>query len=410
VDGIVDFARIILVVAGALSLAIIVRVAASRLRLPTAALLLVVAALAATVSDRLAGLLSFEDVQRVATLALIAILFDGGMSIGLGRFRSAALPISIVGVLGTFGTAPLVAVAAHYVLGFDWTVSLLIGAALAPTDPAVTFSVLAGKEVEGRSGTILEGESGFNDPVGIALMIGMIEIALHPDAGLSGVVWEFLGEMALGLAFGAAAGFVLLQSLRRFPLPDKSLYPLAVVLAAGVIYGITTVSHGSGFLAVFVAGIVIGDAHYPRRVEVRHFTAALADLGELAVFVALGLTIDLGFILAGALWWQGLVLAVLLGFVVRPLVVTPLLLPAKLSHGERLFVTWAGLKGAVPILLASLAVVAGTDQAPEIYGIVFVVVLFSVVVQGSLVPTVAARLGVPMVDADSHEEPAAGQS
>ena len=180
-----------------------------------------------------------------------------------------------------------------------------------------------------------------------------------------------------------------------------------MVLLAGLVYGIAAVSHGSGFLAVFVAGIVIGDAAFPSRLGVRHFVSALADLGELAVFVALGLTIDLGFIFAGAVWWQGLILALLLGFVVRPLVVTPLLLPSRLTRGERLFVTWAGLKGAVPILLASLAVVGGTDQAPEIYGIVFVVVLFSVVVQGTLVPTVARRLGVPMVDADdAQREPA----
>ena len=397
---IVDFGRIILVVSGALSIAILVRVLAGRIGLPTAALLLTVAAVASDLSDRLANLLSFEDVQRVATLALIAILFDGGMTIGLKRFRTAAVPITILGVVGTFLTAPLVAVAAHYLLGFNWTVALLIGAALAPTDPAVTFSVLAGKEVEGRSGTILEGESGFNDPVGIALMIGMIQLAVDSDASITDVELEFLREMGVGLAVGAIAGFVLLQSLRRFPLPDRSLYPLAVLLAGGVIYGVAAVSHGSGFLAVFVAGIVIGDAEFPRRIEVRHFLSALADLGELAVFVALGLTIDLGFIFSGSIWWQGLVLAVVLGFVVRPLVVTPLLLPSKLSRGERLFVTWAGLKGAVPILLASLAVVGGTEQASQIYGIVFVVVLFSVVVQGTLVPHVANRLGVPMVDAD----------
>ena len=399
-NDIFEFGRIILLVAGVLSLAIVVRVVAARIGLPTAALLLVVAAVASDLSDRLAGLLSFEDVQRVATLALIVILFDGGMSMGLAKFRSAAVPITVLGVLGTFGTAPLVGVAAHYVLGFDWTVALLIGAAVAPTDPAVTFSVLAGKEVEGRSGTILEGESGFNDPVGIALMIGMIELATVPAAGVADVAWEFLREMGIGLAEGAIAGFILLQLIRRLPLPDTSLYPLTVLLAAGVIYGIAAASHGSGFLAVFVAGIVIGDATFPSRVEVRHFLSALADLGELAVFVALGLTISLAFIFSGALWWQGLVLAVLLGFVVRPLVVAPLLLASKLSRGERMFVMWAGLKGAVPILLASLAVVGGTEQAPEIYGIVFVVVLFSVVVQGTLVPAVAGRLGVPMVDVD----------
>ncbi len=180
--GILDFGRVILFVAGALSVAIVVRIIAGRIGVPTAALLLVGAAVASELSDRLASLVSFEDVQRVATLALIAILFDGGMSMGFAKFRAAAVPITVLGVLGTFATAPLVAVAAHYVLGFGWTVALLIGAALAPTDPAVTFSVLAGKEVHGRSGTILEGESGFNDPVGIALMIGMIELATVPSA------------------------------------------------------------------------------------------------------------------------------------------------------------------------------------------------------------------------------------
>jgi len=399
-DDITTFGKAIEFVAVALTLAIVVRVIAARIGLPTAALLLAVTAVASEFSERLASLVSFQDVQRVATLALVVILFDGGMGIGMRRFRSAAVPIVVVGVVGTFATAPLVAVAAHYLLGFDWTVSLLIGAAVAPTDPAVTFSVLAGKEVEGKAGTILEGESGFNDPVGIALMIGMIELAIHPDASVADVAVEFLREMGVGLAVGVGAGVVLLQLLRRVPLPDRSLYPITVLLGAFLVYGLAAVMHGSGFLAVFVAGIVMGDAAFPRRAEVREFHEALADLGELAVFVALGLTIQLGFIFGDSLWWQGLVLAVILGFVVRPLVVMPLLLPADLSRGERLFVTFSGLKGAVPILLASLAVVAGTQQSKEIYGIVFVIVLFSVAVQGTLVPTVAKRLGVPMIDAD----------
>jgi potassium/hydrogen antiporter len=396
----VDFGRVIVVASGALSIAILVRVVASRIGLPTAALLLVVAAVASDLSDRLATLLSFEDVQRIATLALVAILFDGGMNIGLSRFRAAAVPIAVLGIAGTFGTAALVALAAHLILGLHWTVAWLIGAALAPTDPAVTFSVLAGKEVGGRSATILEGESGFNDPVGIALMIGLVEFATSSHASIENVVWEFLREMGVGLACGIAGGAVLLQLMRRLPLPDRSLYPPAVLLSAGVIYGIAAVAHGSGFLAVFVAGIIVGEAEYPRRNEVRHFHSALADLGELAVFVALGLTIDLGFIGSEGLWWRGLLLAVLLGFVIRPLVVAPLLWPSRLGGRERLFVIWSGLKGAVPILLASLAVVGGTAYAPQIYGIVFVVVLFSVVVQGTAVPTVARALGVPMADTD----------
>jgi cell volume regulation protein A len=396
VDDLVDFARVIAVASGALSIAILVRVLAGRIGLPTAALLLVVAAVASDLSDRLATLLSFEDVQRIATLALVAILFDGGMSMGLSRFRAAAAPIGVLGIAGTFGTAALAALAAHVIFDLHWTVAWLIGAALAPTDPAVTFSVLAGKEVEGRAATILEGESGFNDPVGIALMIGLVDFATSTHASVATIAWEFLREMGVGLAVGIVGGIVLLQLIHHLPLPDRSLYPPAVLLAAGVVYGIAAVAHGSGFLAVFVAGILVGEADYPRRSEVRHFHSALADLGELAVFVALGLTIDLGFIGSEGLWWRGLVLAVLLGFVIRPLVVAPLLWRSRLESRERLFVIWCGLKGAVPILLASLAVVGGTAYAPQIYGIVFVVVLFSVVVQGTAVPVVARYLGIPM--------------
>jgi len=398
----VDFGRVILFVSGALLLAIGVRMLAGRLAVPAAGLLLVAAAAASDLSDRLDGVLTFEDVQRIVTLALVVILFEGGSNIGLRRFRRSAGPIVALGVLGTFGTAALVAVAAHYALDFSWTVAGLLGAALAPTDPAVTFSVLAGRDVSGRSGTILEGESGFNDPVGIALMIGMVELATHDDASLWTIVDEFVREMSIGLAVGVAGALALAALIRRAPLPDPTLYPIAVILAVGAIYGTATVATGSGFLAVFVAGILVGDMQYAARKAVRSFNSALTDLGELAAFVALGLTVDLALIADAGLWWQGLVLAALLGLVIRPLVVTPLLLPVRLDWGERGFVVWSGLKGAVPILLASLAVVNGTDDAAEIYGIVFVVVLCSVVVQGSLVPSVAARLGVEMVPAQPH--------
>ena len=225
VDDVFEFGKLVLVVSGGLSLAIAVRVVAGRLGVPTAGLLLVAAAVASDLVDRLTSILSFQDVQRIATLALVVILFEGGSKIGLRRFRRAAIPILALGVLGTFGTAALLAVAAHYVLGLSWIVSGLIGAALAPTDPAVTFSVLAGKEVRGRSGTILEGESGFNDPVGIALMIGMVELATEDGASFSIVITEFLREMGIGLAVGVAGAAVLVWLIRHAPLPDRTLYP-----------------------------------------------------------------------------------------------------------------------------------------------------------------------------------------
>ena len=163
-DDILDFGQVILVASGGLMLAIGVRMVAGRLAVPTAGLLLVVAAAASDLVDRLSTILSFEDVQRIATLALVVILFEGGSNIGLRRFRQSAAPIIVLGVVGTFATAALVAVASPYVLDLSWTVSGSDRRGALPTDPAVTFSVLAGKEVHGRSGTILEGESGFNDP------------------------------------------------------------------------------------------------------------------------------------------------------------------------------------------------------------------------------------------------------
>lgn len=387
---VVEFGRAILLVCSGLTLAIAARALAERLRVPAAALLLVVAAAASDVITQLADLLSFTDVQRLTTVALVVILFDGGMSIGVRRFRSSAAPILVLGVLGTFATAGLVTLAAHVLLDLSWTVSGLIGAAIAPTDPAVTFSVLAGKEIRGRAETILEGESGFNDPAGIALMIGLVDLATsHGSGSFATVVWEFVREMGIGLAVGSAGGVALLRLVRRVPLPDPHLYPIAVLLSAGVVYGAAAVAHGSGFLAVFVAGIAVGDPAYPHRGAVLRFHSALATLGELAVFVALGLTVDLTFIAQHGLWWRGLVLAVLLGFVIRPLVVGGLLAPSRLPRREQGLVMASGLKGAVPILLASLAVVGETEFAAEIYGIVFVVVLFSVVVQGSLVGRLA---------------------
>ena len=391
-----DFGLIVLVVSAGVSLALFGRAITERLAIPSAALFLVAAAAVSDLIPEIRNEISFVTVERIGVVALIVILFEGGLDIGWRRFRASAVPILSLGILGTFASAALIAAAAHVLLGLSWITSGLLGAALAPTDPAVTFSVLGGREIRGRTGTILKGESGANDPVGIALMIGMIELATSDDGSFWTVVQEFVVEMAGGVAVGVAGAALLLPLMRRVTLPSPALYPLRVAAAAGVIYGATTLVHGSGFLAVFVAGILIGDRSVPHRPEIDAFLDSTSSLAEIAMFVALGLTIDLTELLDSSAWYEGLVLAALLAFVIRPLVVGTLLLPVRLDRGERLFVMWSGLKGAVPILLAALALIGGVDDGNEIYGIVFVVVLFSVLVQGTLVPTVAERLKVPM--------------
>jgi cell volume regulation protein A len=395
VTEIQDFATMVLLVAAGFSLALAASKLTERFPLPGPALFLLAAALASDVFPGLAEHTSIREVERIGVVGLILILFDGGMLVGWRRFRASAVPIVSLGTLGTFATAGLMAVAAHWLFDFSWTSAGILGAALAPTDPAVMFSVLGNREIGGRTGTILEGESGANDPVGIALMIGMLELATHPGSSFWVVVREFSIEMAVGMAIGVAGG-VLLRRAMTWSLPTEGLYPLRTLTAAASIYGVAAVAHGSGFLAVFVAGLLVGDAEAPFKSEIESFHTSLASLAEIVVFVALGITIDLTDLGANHLWLDGILLALILAFVARPLVVAPLLWPARLHWGERLFVMWGGLKGAVPILLTALAVLSGVEGAVRLYGIVFIVVALSVIVQGTSLPLIAGRLGVPI--------------
>ena len=390
---ITDFGVVVLAVSAAILAALICMRFAERMSIPFAALILVLTALIASASTYVQSALSIAEVQDLATVALVVILFDGGLQIGAARFRKSLRPILALGVLGTFLTAGGVALAARYVLGFSWIEAGLVGAAIAPTDPAVTFSVFAGREIRGRSGSILQGEAGMNDPVGIALMIGMIELAQEPDGTFWIVVREFAVQMSVGLAVGVAGALLARPVLSRVRLAGLALYPIRILAIAGIVFGIATVAGGSGFLAAFVAGVLLGDASMLRKGEIESFLSSIGVLAEIAVFIALGVTITEADLSAGTVV-EGLVLAVLLAFLVRPLVVLPLLLPERLTRGERLFIAWGGLKGAVPILLGALTLLAGVTDAASIYGIVFVVVLFSVIVQGSTVPYVARRLRI----------------
>ena len=323
------------------------------LRLPAPAIFLVAAAIASDVVPSL-GRMSIVTVQQIVTVALVVILFDGGMHIGWSRFRANAGAITWIGVAGTALTTGALGLLAHLVFGLSWRDGFLIGTALAPTDPVVVFSVLSGRQVEGRSGVLLEGESGANDPVGIALMAAILTAG--GSSGFSAVgkgMLEFGLEMVVGCARRCRRPG-LLWSSGAIRCPSAALYSLRVLAGAGALFGLATLAHGSGFLAVFVAGIVMGDERAPYKIDIERFHSALASLGEIAAFIVLGLTVHLASSLGDGHAWQiGLGLALLLAFVVRPLLVGLVLVPIALRRPERLFVLWAGLKGAVPILLAT---------------------------------------------------------
>ena len=365
------------------------------LRVPAPALMLAAAAVARLLLPDVSGPPE-QTVDRLVTVALVLILLDGGMGIGWSAFRGAARPIALVGVVGTFLTAVAVAAFLHLVVGIDWFPALLVATAVSPTDPAVVFSVLGQREVSGRSGVILEGESGANDPVGIALMVSLVAAGELSVGAVGSVTGEFLLQMAVGAAVGVVGGRGLLLFMRRVPLPAEGLYPLRTVAGALALFGVATLAHGSGFLAVFVAGILIGDARAPYKREIEHFHSGLSSLAEIVAFVVLGLTVDLEVLARPDVWIPGLAVAVVLTCVIRPLLIGPLLAGTGLGSHEKKFVMFAGLKGAVPLLLGTYIVAAGVPGAERLYGIVVVVVIFSVVVQGSLVPGVARLLRVPM--------------
>jgi cell volume regulation protein A len=375
-------------------LAVLANRITQRIPLPVSALLLAGTAIAVQLIPQLHRPVR-TNVDHLVTVALVLILFDGGRQLGWPRFRRSARPIVLTGVLGTFLTTAGVLVLAH-LFGLAWYPALLVAAAIAPTDPAVVFSVLGDREIAGEGGTILKGESGANDPVGIALMVSLLSAGQLSGSALGHAAGEFLLQLSVGALVGALGGWLLLRATARIRLPAAALYPVLTLAGSFLLFGAATLAHGSGFLAVFIAGILFGEAELPYRREVEHVHDAAASLGEIVAFVALGMTVDLGQLSHRNVWLPGLALAVLLTVVVRPLLVGGCLIGSRLAGNERMLVLLAGLKGAVPILLGTFLLDAKVPDTERLYGIVVLVVAFSVTVQATALPALAELLRVPM--------------
>jgi cell volume regulation protein A len=390
-----DAARFGLTVAGFAGVglaALLINLISARIRVPAPALLLVAAAIGVRVASGSGP--RPELVEDVVSLALVVILLDGGMHIGLTRLRPVLGPVLLLGLLGTLLTTAGICAVAVPLLGLGWYAALLLGAALAPTDPAVVFSVFSGDSAEGHAVTVLEGESGANDPVGIAVMSALISAGGVSAGALLSATGHVLVQLGVGLAAGTVGGFAVLRAVRRIDRLEESRYPLLVTMAGFTIFGLTSAAHGSGFLAVFVAGIVIGEEAMPFQTRTRQFLGALSGLGEVVAFVLLGLTVDLDTVARADVLWPGLALGAASALIIRPLAGLPWLVGSRLRPAERLFVLWAGLKGAVPVLLGTFLLARQVPEAERLYGIVIVVVVFSVLVQGSTVPLMARWTGL----------------
>ena len=326
--------------------------------------------------------------EEIGAIALYAVLFQGGLSTGFRAWRSCARPILLLGLPGTAVTAAAIAAFAHLALGLGWALAAFIGIALSPTDPAAVYAVLRG-ESRTRARTVLEGESGFNDPVGISLMVVAVLLVADPDAGVADGVVRFAEELFIGLAGGIVGALVLGVLLAATPRLEEGLQAAAVLLGAVVIGAATATLHGSGFLAVFVTGLLIADRWEKQDGRQHAIPEAAAAVAEPVLFGLLGASFAS---LVGATEiWQGVLLTLVTVLAVRPLVAAACLIGSRLSKAERVLVSWGGLKGAVPLLLAAYPALEGLDEATRTKAIVLVATAASILLQGATLRRVAAR-------------------
>jgi potassium/hydrogen antiporter len=339
----------------------------------------------------------FDDVefaQSVGIIALAFILFSGGLSTHWRDIAPVLAPGVALASVGVLLSALVLGSLASVILGLDLLQGMLLGGIIASTDAAAVFSILRsrGVQLSGRLRAMLELESGSNDPAAVFLTIGFISLIQSDSTSVSGLVWSFFMQMGLG----AVAGIVLAKAtvflINRLRLEFDGLYPVATFAFVLAMFEIVTWMGGSGFLAAYVAGAVMANSDFLHKRSLIRFHDAIGWLMQIGMFVLLGLLVFPSQLLSVV--WQSLAIAALLMLIARPLAAVITLLPFRRPIREIGFVSWVGLRGAAPIILATFPVVAGIPNADTIFNVVFFVVLTSVLVQGTTIPYMARRLGV----------------
>lgn len=368
--------------------------ASLRLGFPIALLFLVIGMLAG--SEGIGGI-EFADYGfafRLGSAALVLILFDGGLNTPVGAVRRVRGPAGVLATVGVVMVAGLVALTAR-LWNVDWPEALLLGAVVSSTDAAAVFAVLRGSglHLKRRVGLTLEVESGANDPAAVILTTSLTYNLLNPDAVSAwGVGLEIVVQLVAGGLVGLAVGYGGRWLLSRVELTSGGLYPALTLALAFLAFGLGTLFRGSGFLAVYVAGLILGNGPLPYRTGLLRVHDALAWLSQIGMFLVLGLLVFPSRLVEVA--ELGLGIALLLAFVLRPLMVAICLAPFTYPARERLFIGWVGLRGAVPIVLATFPVLAGAPGAGRMFDLVFFIVVVGAIVPGATVRWVTRRLGL----------------
>jgi potassium/hydrogen antiporter len=329
--------------------------------------------------------------QALGLSALVLILAEGGLTTNWAHARGAAPAALSLATVGVAVSVAVVAVTAHWVLRADWRDAALVGAVLAPTDAAAVFSVLRKLPLPPRLAGTLEGESGLNDPPAVLAVALLSTHGAHLSSPVL-LAGEVVYEFAAGAAIGLAAGLAGALGLRRVALPASGLYPIAILALVVASYGAASLAHASGFLAVYVSALVLGNARLPHGPAIRGFAEGVAWLAQIGLFVMLGLLASPARLPAQIL--PALAVGSVLVLVARPAAVAAAVTPLRVPWRQQAFMSWAGLRGAVPIVLATIPMNARLPGATRIFDIVFIIVVINTLLQGSTLPWAARRLRV----------------
>ncbi|WP_433750134.1 potassium/proton antiporter [Falsibacillus pallidus] len=328
--------------------------------------------------------------QFIGTLALIVILFEGGFKTKSSHIKKVYKPALSLATLGVIGTTAVIGTAAKYILGLNWPESMLFGAIVGSTDAAAVFAVLGNKNIKTKLTSTLEAESGTNDPMAIFLTVSILELIQEPDTSIPGLIFSFVWEMAAGLILGYLLGKLAVWIINKISLDSSGLYPVLSIALAVFTFGAATLFHASGLLAVYVMALVVGNADLTYRHSILRFNEGFAWMSQIVMFMLLGLLVFPEQLLL--ISWQGIALSLIAILLARPFGVFLSLMFAKYSVNEKIFISWAGLKGAVPIVIATYPLVAGIENGRLLFNAVFFVVLTSALIQGASISKLASLL------------------
>jgi potassium/hydrogen antiporter len=385
-------AELILVAGALLAAGIVGGLLADRMRIPGLLLFLGLGMLAG--SEGIGGI-EFDNAElarTLGTIALVLIVFEGGLTTGWSEIRPVLGTAASLATLGTILTALIAGFAAKLIFDIGTLQAMLVGGAVAATDSAAIFAVLRRSKLERRLARSLEGESGMNDPVALLLVVGFVEWIQQPGYGVADMAGLLALKLAVGAAVGLALGRLAVGALNAVRLPTDGIYPVATIAIAGIAFGVAEVAHGSGLLSVYLTALALGAGNVPARRTIAAFHEGVGEVAQIGLFILLGLLVFPSTL--GDVALEGLALSAVLILVARPLAALVATALSPFDFRERAMLGWAGLRGATPIWLATFPVVAGVAGGHELFAIVFFVVVTSTLVQGATFEPLAIRLGL----------------